>query len=289
MWKDYLAFSKSERVAFWTLSISIMLSASLVFAVRSINWGANSNNQAYQDKLEAYFDSINVESEMTNKELEVLSLELNSCSADELKNVGLSTHQVKNILAYRSKGGMFKSVSDLRKIYSIDSTAFEKVSSHFYIAKADQTKKNTSIAFKIKEKPNFTIELNSCDTISLSLLPGIGASLSKRIVKYRSKIGGYYNTEQLLEVYGFSPELIQRILPNIHIDTTLIEPQNLNQLSVFQMKSHPYLDFYKTKEIIEYRNKEGLFSDMNQILELKSFENCDKAMFRRYFTVNPIP
>ena len=47
----------------------------------------------------------------------------------------------------------------------------------------------------VQEKPK--LELNSCDSLSLVALPGIGPVLSVRIIKYRNLLGGFAAVEQL--------------------------------------------------------------------------------------------
>lgn len=284
MWKDYLAFSKSERKAFWALSLLLLISFTLLFAVKNSKWVDDSDCIHYQNQLYAYFDSINNENKRSAEWLNTTKFNLNTCSEDDLTTTGLSNSQIKNIVAYRKKGGVFKSVADLKMIYSIDSSTFTKVSMRFEVLKP--IRQMTQVATNLKyKKPDFQVEINQSDTITLSLIPGIGAVISKRIVKYRDKIGGYYNLSQLAEVYGISNELIARVSTFLTVDSTLISPKNLNQLSIFQLKCHPYLDFYKTKAIIEFRKNNGSFSTIEQVLEMKSFETCDKTMMKRYFTV----
>lgn len=65
------------------------------------------------------------------------------------------------------------------------------------------------------------IELNSADTTELKKLRGIGSKLSQRIVKYRTKLGGFTSKEQLKAVYGLSEETYEAILPHVWIDSTL--------------------------------------------------------------------
>ncbi len=284
MWKDYLAFSKSERKAFWALSLLLMISATLLYAVKNSNWVDDSQRCHYNDLLYTYFDSINNENKERFQLFDTIKFDINVCSEEELEAVGLSINQIKNLTSYRIKGGQFKSVEDLKRIYSIDSLTFSRVCSRFVVKKTKYPLKDVTTKIKYK-KPDFQVEINKSDTITLSLIPGIGSALSRRIVKYRDKIGGYYDIDQLSEVYGVSNELIAKISSFIIVDSSLIVPKNLNQLSIFQMKGHPYLDFYKTKEIIEYRKSSGSFNSIEQILVLKSFENCDKAKIKRYFIV----
>jgi len=50
----------------------------------------------------------------------------------------------------------------------------------------------------------YRIDLNAADWAELALLPGIGEVTAKRVVAYRTKIGGFSRLEQLAEVRGIS-------------------------------------------------------------------------------------
>ena len=63
-----------------------------------------------------------------------------------------------------------------------------------------------------------TVELNGADTTTLQLLHGIGPVFARRIVRYRERLGGFTSTEQLLEVYGFTPQLLDHIRPYLRLD-----------------------------------------------------------------------
>lgn len=63
------------------------------------------------------------------------------------------------------------------------------------------------------------IDLNTADTTALQTVNGIGPATARRIVRYRSLIGGYTSVEQLLDVWGISPENYLRIEEQVTADT----------------------------------------------------------------------
>lgn len=136
----------------------------------------------------------------------------------------------------------------------------------------------------ISADKSFVIELNSADTCMLSLLKGVGPVLSKRIVAYRRKIGGFYSLNQLQEVYGVSPIVIQDNKNKVEVDSTLIIPMNISKVSLRQMKEHPYLDFYMAKEIYEAR-KNGSLNSITQFFASENFLKSDKNLLEMYFKV----
>lgn len=99
------------------------------------------------------------------------------------------------------------------------------------------------------------VELNSADTTTLQLLHGIGPAYAGRIVRYREKLGGFTNMSQLLEVYGFTPALLEHIRPSLVLDTTTLRRMNINTIELKQLIKHPYIEYYQARDIINLRNK----------------------------------
>lgn len=291
MWKDYLSFSKSERIAFWSLTLAMLFAASLVFAAKVWTPPVSEEKLLFQAEVNAYFTALNDSIEnLEQKSSEItsqLKVNLNSPQFVELQEIGFNRYQASNIIAFIKKGGHFYDVDEVKKIYGMDSLAFLKVRDHIFVDKTTSLKKSITNSFAKPKASNsvFKLELNRSDTALLSLLPGIGASYANRIVKYRDKIGGFYSVNQLLEVYGFDQTLFERIAPHLEVDADFIVPLNLNDLTIPRMKNHPYLDFYKAKDIYEYRKANGKFTSMSQLFKLDSFKNSNSVLLERYFCV----
>lgn len=68
------------------------------------------------------------------------------------------------------------------------------------------------------------IELNKADSVELVKLRGIGPVLSKRIIRYRTSLGGkFHSVDELQNVYGLSEETFLSIKPHLWIDTLLLK------------------------------------------------------------------
>jgi len=119
-------------------------------------------------------------------------------------------------------------------------------------------------------KLNKKIELNSCDTIDLYLLRGIGWVYAKRILKYRNLLGGFINKEQLLEVYGMDKNRYNLFSNDVYVDTSKIKKININDnnLDIRILGKHPYIGFKKAYKIINYRKKNGPYSNILQLLNV---------------------
>ena len=100
---------------------------------------------------------------------------------------------------------------------------------------------------------HFIVELNAADTTQLKQLRGIGSGFAKMIVNYRTKLGGFYCKEQLLEVYHFPEETFRKIEHQLVVDTTLITPIFLNTADINQLKRHPYIRYFQAKSLYDNR------------------------------------
>jgi competence ComEA-like helix-hairpin-helix protein len=123
-----------------------------------------------------------------------------------------------------------------------------------------------------------TVELNSADTTTLQLLSGIGPAFARRIVRYRERLGGFVSTEQLLEVYGFTPELLAHIAPHITLDSTSHSRLPVNSIPLKQFIKHPYVDYYFARDLVNLRSHGETFSSPD---DLRAIPSCTDTMLSK--------
>jgi len=126
------------------------------------------------------------------------------------------------------------------------------------------------------------VEINASDTAQLMKIPGIGASFAKKIAGYKNSLGGYYRVEQLQEVYGMYEELYEKIIPYLRADTGKIIPIQVNTASLDKLKSHPYINFYQAKAIVEMRKKKGKLANIQELYLLEEFKPEDLERLKHY-------
>ena len=101
---------------------------------------------------------------------------------------------------------------------------------------------------------------------------GIVPAFAKRILKYRSLLGGFVSVEQLKEVYGFTDEMFEKIKPNVTVNAELIKKINLNKDDFKSINKHPYLSYELTKTLFDWRKKTVITA-----VNLKDIINDDQA------------
>ena len=194
-----------------------------------------------------------------NEEVVLDFFDPNQASFQELTKLGFNSFQANNIVEYRKKGGSFKIEDDLLKIYGIDSAFFLTIKKFIQIKiQAPPIRKEDNPAFLL-------VELNSTDSTELVKLPGIGPFFASRIIKYRNLLGGFYSKQQLLEVYNFSEETYSDIKNSVLADSIQLKKIRINFSGYRELIRHPYLNNNQVNAILNYREKNGSFSSVNQI------------------------
>ena len=116
-----------------------------------------------------------------------------------------------------------------------------------------------------KLKPGLTIELNTADSARLTTVRGIGGSFAIRIIRYRNRIGGFHNKEQLKEVYGLDSAKYAEIKDQLTVDPSAVIKVNINTISFASLRQSPYLSYKQASAIIEYRTQHGNYNSIDDV------------------------
>jgi competence protein ComEA len=61
------------------------------------------------------------------------------------------------------------------------------------------------------------VNINKADKAALEALPGIGATKAAAIIEYRTKHGNFKTKEELSEVKGIGPKIMEKLKKDIEI------------------------------------------------------------------------
>ena len=157
----------------------------------------------------------------------------------------------------------------------------KKQSSDFsYEHKKEENKEIKKYPKQEKFNAGIIIDVNTADTSILKKIPGIGSVISRNIVNYRNRLGGFYNTAQLLEVQYVDSTLLKWF----EVKSDVFRKIRINKAGIDELRSHPYMDFYKAKAIIDFRRKRGSIDGMSQISMFEEFSEQDIDKLSHYFS-----
>ena len=134
---------------------------------------------------------------------------------------------------------------------------------------ATQTTSTDKACFVPTSAACLSIDINTADTTLLEQLPGIGGAYAKWIVNYREKLGGYCETEQLLEVYHMDTVRFNAIKDYVKIDSTFTPNKfKINSDAFKVLLKHPYLELDDVKKIVNYREQKGMITSWEQLVKI---------------------
>lgn len=104
--------------------------------------------------------------------------------------------------------------------------------------------------------PKYIVLLNTCEKAELEKLNGIGSVTSKRIIKFRKRLGGFYSINQLYEVYGIDSLVISKNKNQFRIDKKC-KKINVQSAGMNALSNHIYINNSQAEEIVKLRSVYG--------------------------------
>lgn len=296
MWKGFFYFTQAQR---WGIIVLVILIVSVFTAcwfVPPRQDNVRTDTEAFQKEYDAFVASISEQKQERragyaehNRHREVILAPFDPNTADSITflNLGLPAWMAKNILRYRARGGTFRKPGDFKKIYGLTEEQYATLLPYMHIDESYRRKDTLRLyatqerrdALEFYKYPVGTVvELNEADTTELKKIPGIGGGIARMIVGYRSRLGGFYDVNQLEEIHLAAKELRSWFT----VQPDAIRRLNLNKAGIERLKAHPYINFYQAKVIVEYRNKKGPLHSLKQLSLYEEFTPQDMERIGHY-------
>jgi competence ComEA-like helix-hairpin-helix protein len=200
----------------------------------------------------------------TTDKKNISTYNINSAKASDLMNIkGIGQILSKRIIKYRNAIGGFTDKKQLNKVYGLKPEVIARIWKVFYLKPIHKkTSKN------IIKKP-----INQATATELKQIYGIGDKLAERIIKYRNKLGGFTVKEQLNEVYGLQPEVVNEVWKHYKIENPnkKILKINLNEANIRELSKNPYISYQLAKKIVSFRTLNGAFHNFDDLLQVEGF------------------
>ena len=207
----------------------------------------------------------------------------NNLPVADWMRLGLSKKQALAIHKYEAAGGSFRKPADVKRMYTVSDELYAELEPWIEIPQAPADRKppsdlyasvnrgqtsgsdklwsgKSNKPYKKWEPP--VMELNSATADDLQKLRGIGAVLSARIVKWRDTRGGFQSIDQLLDVYGIKPEVLEQ--NRKYLTIIPVEPKkiNINTCTAEELQQHCHIRWKVVNAIIAYRGHHGDFKTL---------------------------
>jgi competence ComEA-like helix-hairpin-helix protein len=296
--KSHFLFTKNQRNG-------IFLLVALIIIVQCVYFFIDFSTEVVQvnpDELKAFqkeVDSLKTVQIEKNKP-KIYPFNPNYISDYKGYSLGMSNEEIDRLLNFRKQEKWINSAQQFQEVTKVSDSLLGVISPYFKFpdwVTNPKSKSNTNWVDYSKSNTNRSVatksfaqklDLNKATAEELQKVNGIGVALSDRIIKYRSKFsGGFISDIQLQDIYGISPEVIERITNDFTVKTPrFFEKINLNIATRDQLVTIQYLDYEIAHYIIEYRTLHEGFKSLDELVKVKNFPVQKIEIIKLYLKLN---
>jgi DNA uptake protein ComE-like DNA-binding protein len=284
--RSQFIFNKSQRTGIFSLVLIIL---GLLFVFHFFDFTEESVFDLNSKEIIAMqrdLDSIR-EAEMKSKNENVYKFNPNFIDDHKGYLLGMTTEEIDRLLVYRDKGLWINSSVEFQKITKISDSLLNVLTPLFKFPEWVNSKpKNRSFKLKKKKPYDQKLDFNKATSEQLQEVYGIGKKLSKRIIDYRSRLGGFTSNIQLYHVYGLDDGTIDRLLNEFTVKTPKsVSKMNVNSASASDLSTIPGVSFELAKGIWEYRVLHDSISSFSELRKIEGMTERKLELIQLYLSL----
>ncbi|PWK18182.1 ComEA family DNA-binding protein [Xanthomarina spongicola] len=287
--KSHFTFTKKQRNGIFLLLLIIIL----LQAVYSFVDFSSKVPQVNEEELLIFqneIDSLRLV-EIENRKPKIYPFNPNFITDYKGYTLGMTNEEIDRLLQFRAEDKWVNSAEEFQNVTKISDSLLAIISPYFKFPEwITNPKPKSNYSYQNNNEPK-TFEqkqdLNTASASQLQKVNGIGEAYSKRIVAYRNKYGGFIADVQLQEVYGLSPEVIERITEQFTVKTPRqVEKIHLNTATIEELVTIQYIDYEVAHHIIEQRTLREGYNSLDELLKVKSFPANKIEIIKLYLKLN---
>ena len=190
--------------------------------------------------------------------------------------LGMSVKEIDRLLTFRKTGKYANSPEEFQKVTGISDSLLLVMSPYFkfpdWVNNKQSYTSNYKSYKKFPEKETLKItDINLATKLDLMKISGIGEALSDRIINQKQLLGGFVSMDQMNDIWGLSPTVIES-LNNYFKITTLpnINKININSASIKELSQFYYFKGAIPRNIVVYRSMNGNLT-IEDLTNIKAF------------------
>ncbi|WP_426064050.1 helix-hairpin-helix domain-containing protein [Flavobacterium sp. DSP2-3-1] len=284
MIQTYFKFTKEQRTSIFLLFLIIVVLQLIYFF---IDFSTVSKEYPEKQKwlsLQTEMDSIKIDSKNSKPKLNLFNP--NFITDYKGYKLGMSIQEIDRLLAFRRENKYVNSPEEFQNVTKISDSLLNLISPYFKFPDwINNKKQNRTIkeyeayqneAF-VKKERIIIIDINQATKEDLVKIYGIGEAISVRILKQKETLGGFVSMEQMQDIWGLSPEVIENLITHFKV---LAVPRfkkiEVNNASLRELSQFHYFRHALAKEIVTYRSMNGNIKNIEDLTKIKGFP-VDKA------------
>lgn len=203
-----------------------------------------------------------------NKAVKLFDFDPNDLPSAKWQALGLTDRQIKGIKNYEVKGGRFYTKADVRKMYTLTPKDYVRLEPYIQISNVDSKGADHILV----------VELNTADSAQLTQLKGIGPGFARRIIQYRTRLGGFHSKQQLKEIFGMDDMHYRDVQAQFTVNARKVKKLNVNEVELEDLKNFPYLSYKQANALVQYRKQHGNYETFD---ELRNIAIIDEIVLRK--------
>jgi len=289
--KSHFKFSKGQQNGILLL-LFIIVALQCVYFFVDLNPRKVEVNQAQLHKFQQEVDSLKWAQAENNKPT-IYPFNPNYITDYKGYSLGMTTEEIDRLLAFRKNNQWINSAQQFQQVTKVSDSLLNVLSPYFKFPdwvtnpKPQTQYENFSTSHSPKTYAQ-KIDLNKATAQQLQKINGVGEKLSERIIQFRSKFqGGFIADIQLRDVYGLSPEVIERITNEFTVKSPrTIQKINLNTATKEQLVTIQHIDYEVAHYILEQRTLREGFDTLDDLTKVKNFPVHKIEIIKLYLTLN---
>jgi competence ComEA-like helix-hairpin-helix protein len=276
--KSHFQFSNQQRNGIFLL-LAIIIVVQCVYAFVDFSEEEIPINTEELDAFRNELDSLRLV-EIENRKPKIYPFNPNYITDYKGYTLGMSNEEIDRLHKFRETNKWVNSAKEFQNVTKVSDSLLAIISPYFKFPEWVTNPKPRNNSFSNSYSNNNTpktvaqkTDLNKATASQLQKVYGVGEKLSERIIKYRSKhSGGFIADLQLSEVYGLSPEVIERIKNDFTVKTPRpIQKYNLNTATRDELVNIQYIGYEIANNIIEERTLREGFKSLDELTKVEDF------------------
>lgn len=190
--------------------------------------------------------------------------------------LGMSVAEIDRLLAFRKGNKYVNSPEEFQVVTKISDSLLNVISPYFKFPEWVKNKKEFKDNSKypnttfVKKEKIVIIDINQATQEDLIKIYGIGEVISLRILKFKESLGGFVSMEQMNDIWGLSPDVIDNLNAHFKVLTSpSVKKIDINNASIKELSLFPYFKYPISKNIVTYRSMNGDIKNIEDFTKIK--------------------
>lgn len=255
-----LNYSKSQRIGIILFFLIIVSVQGIYYCCDFTKLDGNENQKSVWLANQTTIDSLKLKDK--NYKPTIYPFNPNFITDFKGYKLGMSVAEIDRLVAFRKQNKFVNSAAEFQAVTKVSDSLLKVISPYFKFPDWVNSKKSNYKSFDKKEfsKPEkiVILDINQATKEDLMKVYGIGDKISDRILEQKQKLGAFVSMEQMNDVWGLSPEVIEKLNASFKVKSIPNNKKiNINMASVKELSQFPFFRYQLAKDIVVYRTMNG--------------------------------